>query len=68
KEKKMEGFINTGDTYQRYNQKVRIPSTPKIFILDEKKEIIIKDIPGEELDRIFNEILSFEEKKRTEKQ
>lgn len=68
KEKKMEGFINTGDIYQRYNQKVRIPATPKIFILDEKKEIIIKDIPGEELDRIFNEILGFEEKKRTEKQ
>ncbi|MBL0100049.1 MAG: hypothetical protein IPP49_08395 [Saprospiraceae bacterium] len=39
-------------------------STPKIFILDAKKEIIIKDIPGEEIDRIFNEILTFEEKKR----
>ncbi len=68
KEKKMEGFINTADEYQRYNQKVRVKSTPKIFILDEKKEIIIKDIPGEEIDRIFNEILSFEEKKKTEKQ
>ena len=34
----------------------------------DKKEIIIKDIPGEELDRIFNEILSFEEKKREQKQ
>ena len=67
KEKGMEEFINTADEYSRYNTKVRIKSTPKIFILDEKKEIIVKDIPGEELDRIFNEILSFEEKKRVEK-
>jgi len=68
KEKGMEDFINTADEYQRFNMKIRIKSTPKIFILDNKKEIIIKDIPGEELDRIFNEILSFEEKKRMEKQ
>jgi thiol-disulfide isomerase/thioredoxin len=68
KEKGMEDFINTADEYGRYNLKVRIKSTPKIFILDSKKEIIIKDLPGEELDRIFNEILSFEEKKRVEKQ
>ncbi|MBK8669748.1 MAG: redoxin domain-containing protein [Saprospiraceae bacterium] len=64
KEKGMEDFINTADEYGRYNQKIRVKSTPKIFILDAKKEIIIKDIPGEEIDRIFNEILTFEEKKR----
>ncbi|MBK9735681.1 MAG: DUF5106 domain-containing protein [Saprospiraceae bacterium] len=68
KEKGMEDFINTADEYSRYNQKIRIKSTPKIFILDANKEIIIKDIPGEELDRIFNEVLEFEEKKRVEKQ
>jgi thiol-disulfide isomerase/thioredoxin len=68
KEKGMEDFINTADEYSRYNMKVRIKSTPKIFILDEKKEIIIKDIGAEELDRIFNEILAFEEKKRMQKQ
>lgn len=68
KEKGMEGFINTADEYQRYNRQVRIKSTPKIFILDAKKEIIIKDIPGEELDRVFNEILKFEEEKRISKQ
>lgn len=67
KEKGMEDFINTADEYGRYNLKVRIKSTPKIFILDENKEIIIKDIPGEDIDRIFNEILEFEEKKRVEK-
>lgn len=68
KEKKMDAFINTADEYQRYHRNVRIKSTPKIFILDEKKEIIIKDIPGEELDRIFNEVLEFEGKKKSEKQ
>ena len=68
KEKKMDAFINTADEYQRYHRNVRIKSTPKIFLLDEKKEIIIKDIPGEELDRIFNEVLEFEAKKKLEKQ
>ncbi|MBK7637209.1 MAG: thioredoxin fold domain-containing protein [Saprospiraceae bacterium] len=67
KEKGMEDFINTADEYSRYNMKVRIKSTPKVFVLDENKEIIIKDIPAEELDKIFNEIVSFEEKKRTQK-
>jgi thiol-disulfide isomerase/thioredoxin len=66
KEKGMEDFINTADEYQRYNQRIRIKSTPKIFLLDEKKEIIVKDIPAEELDRIFNEILSFEQKKKVQ--
>jgi thiol-disulfide isomerase/thioredoxin len=66
KEKGMEAFINTADEYQRYNQRIRIKSTPKIFLLDAKKEIIVKDIPAEELDRIFNEILSFEQKKKAQ--
>ena len=66
-EKSMEDFINTADEYARYNMKIRHVKTPKIFILDENKEIIVKDISGEELDRIFNEILSFEEKRKTEK-
>lgn len=66
KEKGMEDFINTADEYQRYNQRIRIKSTPKIFLLDAKKEIIVKDIPAEELDRIFNEILSFEQKKKAQ--
>jgi thiol-disulfide isomerase/thioredoxin len=63
KEKGMEEFINTADEYQRYNAKIRIKSTPKIFILDEKKEILIKDIPAEELERIFKEILNIGEEK-----
>ncbi|MCE2789406.1 MAG: DUF5106 domain-containing protein [Saprospiraceae bacterium] len=63
KEKGMDDFINTADEYQRYNSKVRIKSTPKIFILDEKKEILIKDIPAEELDRIFKEILQIDGRK-----
>lgn len=66
KEKGMEDFINTADEYQRYNQRIRIKSTPKIFLLDSKKEIIVKDLPAEELDRVFNEVLSFEQKKKAE--
>jgi len=57
KEKGMENFLNTSDPYQRYRRKIYIPSTPKIFILDKDKKILIKDIPAEELERIMDEII-----------
>ncbi|HQV96342.1 MAG TPA: TlpA disulfide reductase family protein [Saprospiraceae bacterium] len=68
KEKGMTDFINTADEHGRFNSKIRVRATPKIFILDKDKNILIKDIPGEDLDRIFNEILTFEEKKRIAKE
>ncbi len=57
KEKGMEGFINTGDEHQTYRKYVYVPSTPKIFILNNKKEILIKDVPSEELSNVMDEIL-----------
>ncbi len=55
--KNMEKFINTFDEYQRYRRKVHIRSTPKIFILDKDKKILIKDIPAKELKNIMPEII-----------
>lgn len=68
KEKGMEDFINTGDEYQRFNALFKIKSTPKIFILDQDKKILLKDIPAEDIDKIFEEVLKVEEMKRAEKQ
>jgi thiol-disulfide isomerase/thioredoxin len=56
KEKGMEDFINTADEYSRYNQLIRVPSTPKIFLLDRNKKIIVKDFAGEEIEKVFNEV------------
>lgn len=64
KEKHMENLINTGDVYQRYRQILKFQSTPKVYLLDEKKEIIFKDMPAEELDKIMNEIIKVEEEKK----
>lgn len=68
KEKGMESLINTGDQYQRYRQIVDIPTTPKLFILDEKKEILFKDLPAEELGKVMEEIIKMqaEKNKKTE--
>jgi len=55
--KNMEKFINTFDEYQRYRQSIYIRSTPKIFILDKDKKILIKDIPAKELKNIMPEII-----------
>lgn len=59
--KKMEKFINTFDEYQRYRRQVYIPSTPKIFILDKDKNILIKDIPAKELMNIMPEIIRIDQ-------
>ena len=61
--KKMEKFINTFDEYQRYRRSVYIPSTPKIFILDKDKNILIKDIPAKELKNIMPQIIRIENEK-----
>ena len=52
-EKGMEGLINTGDEYQRYQSKVRNTSVPKIYFLDKDKKILLKDFPSEKLEEIF---------------
>ncbi len=69
KEKGMEALINTGDQYQRYRQIVDIPTTPKLFILDDKKEILFKDLPAEELGKVMEEIIKMkaEKNKKEEK-
>ncbi|HRO09331.1 MAG TPA: DUF5106 domain-containing protein [Saprospiraceae bacterium] len=64
---KMGDFINTADEYSRYNMKVKIKATPKLFILDADKKIIIKDIPAEEMEKVFQEILSIDQKIKEEK-
>ena len=56
-EKGMEGFINCADKYQKYRKYVYVPATPKIFILDKDKKILIKDVPSEELPNIMKEIM-----------
>ncbi|MDF1696510.1 MAG: redoxin domain-containing protein [Saprospiraceae bacterium] len=60
-EKKMDKFINTFDVYQRYRNKVYIRSTPKIFILDNDKNILIKDIPAKELKNVMKEIIKMDD-------
>ena len=64
KEKNMESLINTGDQYQRYRQIVHFQTTPKLFILDAKKEILFKDLPSEELGNVMKEIIKMDAEKK----
>jgi thiol-disulfide isomerase/thioredoxin len=63
KEKKMENLLNTGDEYQRYRQFVDVPSTPKLFLLDDKKEIILKDFGAENLENLMKEVIKSDAEK-----
>ena len=64
----MEDFINTGDEFRRYDAIFKIKNTPKIFILDKDKKILLKDIPAEDIEKIFEEVMRVEEMRKAEKQ
>ncbi len=62
KEKDMLGFINAADQYHKssFKTKYDIRTTPKIFILDKDKKILIKGIGGEQLPEVMDEIIKSE--------
>ena len=61
-------FLISGFRIVSFKSKYAIRTTPKVYILDRDKEIIMKDIPAEKLEEIMNEILERENLKKTEQQ
>ena len=62
----MGNWINVVDPYElsRYRGAYRVLTTPKVYILDEKKMIISKDIGSEQLDDLMNRIVEEDAKKK----
>lgn len=58
-EKKMTSFINAADTNHRSQFKVKynVKTTPKIFILDPDRKILMKNIGGEQLGDVMKELM-----------
>ena len=65
KEKKMDGFINTIDpnNSSRFKTKFDVRQTPKVYILNKDKEILLKGFNTSDLDRIMDEIIEMEKEK-----
>ncbi len=59
----MDRWINVVDPYlrSRYKQIYDIRSTPQIFILDDKKEILSKRIGVEQLDEVLEKMIEMKE-------
>lgn len=59
-------FINTYDPYiqSRYKQLYDIQSTPQIFILDRKHEILMKRIGADKLIEVMDEVIRFQEERK----
>ena len=57
--KNMLGFINAADQYHRsrFKLKYNVMTTPKVFVLDKNREILIKNIGGDQINDIMQEIL-----------
>jgi len=62
-EKNMGGFLNLGDQYakSRFKTKFNVRTTPKIFILDDEREILMKNVGSEQLEEGMEQIMRFEE-------
>jgi thiol-disulfide isomerase/thioredoxin len=65
KERDMGEWINVIDPYQlsRYSKLYNTEVFPKLFILDENKNILSKDIGSEQLEEIMNRLILDEQKK-----
>ncbi len=66
KEKEFTDFINVVDPYHRSKYKTiyDIKSTPQIYILDSKKEILMKKIGAEQLGEVMDQIIKMGEEKK----
>lgn len=61
-----EFFINTYDPYiqSRYKSIYDVQTTPQIFVLDRKHEILMKRIAAEQLPTVMEQIMKFQEDKK----
>ena len=68
-EKEFGDFINLVDPYLKSNYKTLydVRSTPQIFVLDRRHEILMKRVGGEELDKVMEEVVKMEEMKKQKK-
>lgn len=62
-------FLNYFDPYiqSRYKTLYDVRSTPQIFILDRKHEILMKRISAEQLETVMEEVMKFQEEKKLKK-
>ena len=62
-------FLNMTDPYirSRYKTLYDVQTTPQIFVLDRKHEILMKRISGEELSKVMEQVMKFQEDKKKTK-
>lgn len=62
KEKDMEGFIVVSDPdhKSRFKIKYNVQTTPKSFVLDKDRKILMKNLGGHQLEEVMNEIIAVE--------
>ena len=62
-------FMNMQDQYlrSRYKTLYDVQTTPQIFILDRKHEILMKRISAEELNKVMDQVIKFQEDKKKTK-
>ena len=59
-------FLNTYDPYikSKYKTIYDVKTTPQIFILDRKHEILMKRIAAEQLDKVMEDVIRFQEERK----
>ena len=67
-EKEFNDFINVYDPYiqSRYKTLYDVRTTPQVYILDRKHEILMKRISAEQLSEVMEQVMKVEERKLRE--
>ncbi len=68
KKQHMENFLNLGDKHgkSRFKLKFNVRTTPKIFVLNRDKKIVLKDFPTNKLGEVIDGLIKEEERLKTE--
>lgn len=66
-ENELTDWIHASDPYHRSSKLYNIKSTPQMFILDDKKEIITKKIGAEQLEEVMDRIIEMDKEEKLNK-
>jgi peroxiredoxin len=61
-EQNIGDWMHTADPYMRYFATYNVETTPQVYILDRKKEIISKQVPADQMESVMEKIIEMNKK------
>ena len=61
-EQNIGDWMHTADPYMRYFATYNVETTPQVYILNRKKEIISKQVPADQMETVMDKIIEMDKK------